>query len=416
VGLIRDLIYGPDTGPILRAVPDPVPETSDPPGLALSVEQQIAEAIAWRISTFTLEEALEMPAVIRAVELLCAIPSMFRPIAYRDGVALLDQPRLLTQPAPFGSRSQFYYQTIYSLLAMRSQHGRGGDAYWFVVDRDDDDLARSMIVLDPGEVRVEWDKAHFLPVYSWRGLEGPDLTRDLIHLTIGRPPGQLHGRSPLIMGLGALAVVNAAELYALGYFTTAGVPSAVIKGAGKGSPEEAQRLKAQWMAAHNTEAPTPAVLFGGLDVEFPNVDAQKSQLQESRAYGATITARLLGIPAPLLHVETSGATIVYTNAGGALDDLVRATCTPSYLTPIEGYLSTLVPRTQTVRFDTNDLFRLDLAGRVKLYAEAIAAGVLNATEARRFEGWPTDGEIQSAPAFAPTPALPTFRIEVPANV
>lgn len=409
MGIWRDLIYGPaPSNVIVRGAVDP--RDSEATGSPPTLEDLIAAEIQQRIATFTLADALEMPAVIRAVQLICSLIAQFQPIAYRDGVPLptAQQPRFLRQPAPFGTRYQFMYQTIYSQLAMAGSAGTGGDAYWLVIDRDELGMARAAIVLDPAEVAIEWNRARFLPRYSWRGREFTD-DPDLLHLTIGRPPGSLHGRSPLIAGLDALAIVDAAERYALGFFTTSGIPSVVIKAAGKGSPEEAARLKAQWMSAHNGPESTPAVMFqgsGALDLEYPSIDAQKAQLQEARAYGATIVARLLGIPAPLLHVETSGATITYVNSGGAIDEFVRTTAGPVYLAPLEGYLSAMVPQTQTVRIDTAELNRIDVAGRMGVYAQAITAGVMTPPEARMLEGWPTAEPIPVAPAFAPTPRLP----------
>lgn len=420
MGWLRELIYGPPEVET-RAAPAPRPAGAIPVaavetpelGTPRTVEDEIAAAIARRVADFAIADALEMPAVIRAVQLICSQVAQFQPVAYRGGVPVPDQPRLLTQPAPFGTRYQFYYQTVYSLLAIAGTHGQGGDAFWLVVDRDELDVARAAIVLNPAEVRVEWDDARFLPVYHWRGQR---MGRDLVHLTIGRPPGELHGRSPLAAMLPALAVVDAAERYAMGFFDTSGIPSVVIKAAGKGSPEEARKLKAQWMNAHSTPEPTPAVMFqgtGALDLEFPGTDAQKAQMQEARAFGNTLVSTGLGIPAPLLNVMTSGATITYGNSSDALDELVRATVAPVYLAPLEGYLSALMPRTQTVRFDTNELFRIDLAGRMEVYAKAIPLEVLSAGEARMFEGWPLDAPIPGAPAYAPTPALPALTVEVP---
>lgn len=382
----------------------------------LTVEGQIAYAQAMRAgSVFTLADALAMPAVIRAVQLTCSLIAQFTPVAYRDGVPLPDQPRLLTA-TPYSTVYEFLYQTVWSLIAEPGTHGKGGDAYWWITSRDEDGLAREMIVLPPGEVRIERDRDRYHPVYTWRGTE---LDRDLVHLRIGRPPGDLHGRSPLITGLPALAPVAAAEAYAFGFFSTSGIPSVLIKAPGEGSEDEAQRLKSQWMAAHAGPEATPAVMFKGLqgtvEVEYPSVDAQKAQLQESRAYGATIVARLLGIPAALLHVETSGATITYVNSGGAIDEFVRTTAQPVYLSPIESQYSLLVPRTQTVRFNTAELFRIDLAGRINAYAAAIGAGILTAPEARTFEGWPIDTPIDTPPAYTPTPAQPTPALEVPVN-
>jgi len=427
VGRLRDLIYGRDGSAwaLERAATNGAAVLTPPQAIAHgSLEDAIAEQIAYRTASFSLADALAMPAVIRGVQLICSLIAQFEPRAYRGGVPMAEQPSLLTQPAPFGSRYQFFYQTVYSQLAMAGSGNTGGDAYWWVAERDELGTPRKLVVLDPSEVQIEWDPKRFMPVYHWRGeqMNAGDVRNEstnLIHLTIGRDPGELHGRSPLIAGLEALAVVDAAERYASGFFTTAGVPSLAILAKGKGSAEEAAKLKAQYMSAHAGPEPTPAVFFqgntGDLQLEYPNVDAQKAQLQESRAYGATIVARLLGIPAALLHVETSGATITYVNSGGVLDEFVRTTAMPVYLAPLEGYLSAMVPRTQRVRFDTAELYRIDVAGRVNVYAAAIAAGIMQPAEARVLEGWPVDGPIEVNPALAATPPVSGLPSEVPAN-
>ncbi len=422
MGRLRDYYRG---GVSERAIaPSPITVTpgvlSSPPTL----EQLLSEQIAERMASFTLADALGMPAVVRGVQLICSLIAQFTPVAYRGGLPVPDQPKFLREPFPagFGTRYQFLYQTVYSQLAMTGSANTGGDAYWLIPERDELGNPRAAVVLDPAEVRIEWDAAQFMPVYTWREsvmtTEGPNA--NLVHLTIGRPPGALHGRSPLVAGLEELAVVDAAEQYALGFFYSSGIPSFVIKAKGDGSEAEAKRLKQQWLDAHPGPNPTPAVMFegrtGALDFIFPPTDAQKAQLQETRAYGATIVARLLGIPAPMLHVESSGATITYVNAAGALDDFVRSTGQPVYMAPLESYLSTMVPRTQTVRFDTNELYRTDLTGRSNIYSTLIASGVMTAQEARSFEGWPTDGPVEFIPSLEPTPNLTPLGMEVPARV
>ncbi len=410
MGWLRDLIYGPELGERAAVIVDEKPLREIP----LTIEGQIEAAIAARGSAFTLADAMHMPAVIRSVQLICTVIAQFRPVAYRNGEPIAEQPPLLTRPSPLGTPNEFWYQTIYSQLALGGSAGTGGDAYWLIVDRDDEGNARHAIVLDPAEVVIRWDDRRFLPVYSWRGVTFRP-GGDLVHLAIGRPPGELHGRSPLIAGLEQLAVIAAAEEYALGFFTTSGVPSVTINVPGKIGEGPARALKAQWMAAHSGP-PSPAVLSEGMTADYPPVDAQRAQLLEARQHGTTVAATLLGIPAPLLHVTTSGATITYTNAGGALDEFVRATGQPVYLAPLEGQLSLLVPRTQSVRFDTGELDRLDLAGRMSVYATAIGAGVMSPAEARINEGWPASSPIESVPEFAAVPAVPALTWEVPARV
>lgn len=409
----RELVYGPEPGPIVRAEPptagSPVPlprdETANPPGLPPSMLQLITDEVAARTAAFGLKDALRLPSVVRAVQLLCSTVAQFTPVTYRDEVPLAVQPRILRRPSPFGSRYAFLYGTMYALLAGDENADKAGNAFWYVTDRDDERQPRALIQLPASELQVDWDERRFQRLYTWRGR--PLAGSDVIHVELGRKPGALLGCSPLAEGIEALAGVAAAETYASSWFWTSGVPTVTLKVTNKPAltADEAATLKAQWMESHGGPVGSPAVLSAGIEDSYPSVDPEKSQLQQARDYGNTVVARLLGIPAALMHVATSGATITYTNPAGAIEELVKATVGPTYMPPIEAALSDLVPSTQAVRLETRELLRMDIAARFGLYGDGIAAGMFTAEDARAIEGWPRTGPI-AGQLFAPVPAAP----------
>lgn len=419
VGILHDLIHGPDPGPIVRAYPDPAAVatgavTSAIPsvgagGMAPSILALIDDAVAARIAGFGLADAMQIPSVIRGVQLLCSTLAQFQPVAYRDDVQMAIQPRIFRRPSFAADRYAFLYGTTYALLAGDMNRQKAGNAFWLIADRDADRNPTSVVQLVNSEVSVDWDDRRFLPVYRWRDRElratGPDA--QIVHINVNRPPGALLGTSPLSAGLPALASIVAAEDYAAAWFLTSGVPSVTLKTKDAMTPEEAEALKAQWLIARSSPGPTPAVLAGGIEDTYPDVDPQGAQLQQTRDYGNTVVARLLGIPAPLLHVATSGSTITYTNTAAALEELVRVTIAPTYMPPIEAALSDLIPSTQTARLDTRELLRVDIAARFALYQAGITAGILTAEDARGFEGWPRTGPINGQ-TYAPTPAAPAL--------
>ena len=104
--------------------------------------------------------------------------------------------------------------------------------------------------------------------------------------------------------------------------------------------------------------------------------------------------------------ETSGATIVYQNGGAALDDLVRGTIGPTYLPVLESALSELVPDDMSVRCNTREWLRVDVAGRFTIYKDAVEMQVLTAEDIRSIEGWPREGPIGESGLFAPVPEPP----------
>ena len=369
----------------------------------------IDAAIVERTAAFTLADALELPSIVRGRQLLTSLGALMIPILVRDGVTAADQPRIVRRPDPFSTREAFIGRTLAGLV----DHG---EAFWRIGERDQDGMARFAVPLVRDEVTVAWDESRFQRTYQWRGkpmIHG----QDLIHVAIDMGPGDLHGHGPLSpdRGLPALATAYKAELYAATFYGSGGIPETVLRTAAKLTAIEADTLAQQWADARARGQLTgrPAVASGGVDPVFPGMDPEKSQLQQTRDYGNTVSARLLGIPAALLHVATSGATITYANAQGAVDELVKATLVPLYLAPVEAWWSDLVPRTAAVRFQLGELTRADIVTRWQVYTAAHAMDALSADEARQLEGW---GAAVNSAAMAPTPApvAPGSAVEVPA--
>lgn len=375
-------------GPALR-------ETARP----LTVEDVIDSALAARDREFTLHDALSLPPVIRARTLLMSQAAQLTVTMYRDGMPASEQPRIVTRPGTT-TRQEFVAQSVAGLVDR-------GCAFWRLDDYDPDGRPRFLTTLAHDEVRVEWDADRLERRYWWRNvpLDANGSRPQIVHIAIGRAPDELHGHGPLEDGLGYLAPVAAAELYAASWYESGGVPSVTLRvpASLEMSDEKSAAIKAKWMAAQSSPVPTPAVLAGGIEDHYPDTDPQRSQLQEARSYGATVVARLLGIPGPLLVIETSGSTITYQSAPAALTQLVKETLAPNYLAPIEQAWSDLVGSRAVVRFDLAELNRADIAARYGVYEKGISLGMFTATEARAWEGLPPAGAEAAPPALRPTP-------------
>lgn len=360
--------------------------------------------IAERSAAFTLADARRLPAVVRAKSLLMATAASFQPLAYRGGEAMPVQPRIVSRPDPFRPRWEFVSQTVDSLIEY-------GCAIWRLTGSDDLGRPTAAMVLNHDEVTIDWDERRFQPVYRWRSMPLP--ASQVRHIAIGRRAGELHGRGPLNEVLPYLGAIKAAEDYAREWFDAGGIPPVVLKSvSGQLTQTEATAAKSQWVTSREDGGATPVVFGKDWDIQFPPVNPQSGQMQEARSYGATVVATALGIPATLLHVQTSGATISYVNAAGALEELVKSTLAPQYLSPIEAAWTEMTPATQVVRFDLNDMQRADIAARFNLYAQAIAGGWMSVEEARASEGW--GAATEAGHAFDPIPEQDPPRIEVPA--
>ena len=374
-----------------------------------NVDRILSDIVAQRRSGFGMAQARTIPAIARAYDIITSLAMSYQPLAYRGGVAMPSQPRIVTNPLAYGDRTEFIEQTLLSALDE-------GDWFWRLHGVQDDP-SRSVIVLPPTEVDVQWARRLYTRQYAWAGIplaEG----RDIIHGSVRRRAGDLRGVG-LRSFLDMLYPVWEAEQFAASFFTSGGIPEVVLKHASELSGDEAADLKRKWVESRT--GAEPAVLSGGLDATFPAVDPQRAQLQEARSFGSTVAAILLGIPGAMLHVSTSGATITYTNPAGAVEEVTKATIAPRWLVPVERAWSRLLPATQSVRFDLTDMQRADIAGRFSLYQQAIGTvdprtgePLMTVAEARAYEGW-TATSTEAGHQFdaVDEPSEPRIPVEVP---
>jgi len=312
---------------------------------------------------------LAIPAINRARSLIVSLVAELEPVAWRGGLPMVDQPRIVTRPAP-GSTRDAFLGSIAGELFERS------NAFLWLPEtgRNAEGFPDVAVVIPFDEVAVSWDPQRLFRRYRWRERELIP-GRTIVHVELpGRRPGELLVPSKLDANADALDRIIAAELFAGDYFDSGGVPSVTLKYAGTLSDAEADKAKARWIENHRIRS--PGVLPQGWDLHETGGDPETSQLLETRRAGVLEAARIFGIvPAELLLVELSGSSLTYQNIAGMLDTFMRVTGQPEYLSPIEAALSDLLPATQTVRFDLGELFRLSESDRVTTEAAALAAGI-----------------------------------------
>jgi len=357
--------------------------------------------IAWESDRLLgLSDYESLPAVNRARSFIVSQVAQLEPVAYRDGLPLDDQPSIVRRPQPGSTRDAFLGELAGELF----DHSNA--FIWTpLTGRNADGSQSTAVVLPFGEVSVRWDDARLWRRYWWRDRELV-AGRELLHVELpGRRPDELLVPSKFDTNADALSRVLAAELYAEDWFENGAVPSVTLKYAGTLTDNDAQRAKDRWVANHRDHS--PGVLPQGWDLAETGGDPQASQLLETRRAGVLEVARIWGIvPSDLLLAPAEGGSLTYQNIAGMLDTFYRVTGQPEYLSPIEAALSDLVPRTQTVRFNLAELFRLAEAERIRTEVEAINAGIYTLPEVRRSHGLPTSNAPRIPPALQPAPPAP----------
>jgi hypothetical protein len=349
-----------------------------------------------------LADYLAIPAIARARELTVSLVAELELVAWRDGMPLPEQPRILTRPQPGSTRDAFLGTVAGELF----DHSNA--FVWLPsTGRNADGFPDVGVVLPFDRVAVSWDPSGLFRRYR-DVVRGVDLVpgRDLVHVELpGRRPEELLIPSRFDTNADALDRILAAELYASDWFENGGIPSIVLKFAGDMNGPDALAAKRRWIDNHRDHS--PGVFGAGWDVQEISGNPESSQLLETRRAGVIECARICGVvPAELLLVELGGSSLTYQNVSGMLDTFVRVTVQPAYMSPIEATLSDLVPSTQAARFEVGELFRLDEQTRITVESAAIDAGIYTLPEVRRGHGLPEESTPRIPAELAPTLRAP----------
>jgi hypothetical protein len=210
-------------------------------------------------------------------------------------------------------------------------------------------------------------------------------TADVILFTSPCDPLLVAG-APAIRNL--LALERTASLYAdspeaAEYFTpTDGDPA---------DDADVERLLADWRDARRTRSTAyvpAAVTLNKID----RMTAEELQLISAREFAVTEVARLTGIDADWLSVNTTSRT--YANAQDARRSFVDFVLAP-YIHAIEERLSLgdCTPRGQAVKFNLDGFLRASTLERYQAHAVALSAGFLTVDEVRALEDRPPLGDI-----------------------
>lgn len=346
----------------------------------------------------SIREALSSPAIFRAVSMIANIVGSLTLEAWRNGVRMDDAsaPRLVKRPGVLGIPRDFFRDTAYSLATR-------GEYIWWVVDRDDEGLARALLLLPSGEVNVDWDENFpLIRTYTWRNKKLP--TDDIEHGFFMREVNGLRGFGPLQLCGAAINVAVEADRWAARFFRKGGVPSMILSTPNNLNAGDAGRLVDQWL---EREANEVRVAAGGLKAETNQVNPEQAQLLDSRKHSAADVATMFGLDADILNAAVSGSSLTYQNVGQRFDSMIRSTISPNYLEPIEHGISERLTRTTVARFDLTGLMRADVQTQANVYSTLTTAG-LEASQAAAIAG------LDSLVDTEPIPAPEAVRIAVPA--
>jgi HK97 family phage portal protein len=299
---------------------------------------------------------------------------------FATGIELkVENPVLVNNPSIEQNRRDFLFQTVVSLALE-------GNAYWFK-NYGSNGQVNNLTILPASSVMpsypntVDGTTDYSTVVYDYLGKRYTK--REIEHLRIFSQAGQLVGVSPIASCYKDISAAIDLRDYAGNWFTSAGVPTGVLKTTSMINKAEAEEVTANW---HNKQQNKQvAVLGNGFDYQPIALSPKDALFTEVQDQQVQAIARLFGIPARLLLTSVPGSSTTYTNLQDENQVFFRHTLM-AYTDAITDALSNCLPRGNRVEFDFEHLFKADVAARYNYYKVAIDAGILTAEEVRMKEG------------------------------
>lgn len=330
-------------------------------------------------ATVTPDSALTLTAVYRAVQII-ATPISKMPIdtyRYATGVELkVENPVLVNKPDINSNRRDFMFQTVTSLALE-------GNAFW-LKNYGSNGQVNNLTLLPASAVTVQYKNDRDISqglVYDYMGKRYTQ--REMEHLKLFTKTGNLRGISPIQACRADLSAALDLRDYAKNWFTSAGVPTGILKTTQSLNAEQADTVTNNW---HNKQQNRQiAVLGNGFDYQQVALSPREALFTDIVEQNTVSIARLFGIPARLLLTTVPGGSDTYTNLTDENQIFYRHTLM-SYTDAITDALSNCLPRGTRIEFDYQHLFRADVETRYSYYSAGIAAGFLSVEEVREKEG------------------------------
>ena len=333
-------------------------------------------------------QAGDVDIVYAAIDLNARIAADM-PVGVTRGNVPQSPPSWIPNPQPevYTSWSEFFKQAWFSYQAI-------GETFIVATSRFADGFPRTFMCLNPMFVTVDINPSTGLRQY-WVG--GEPATEDILHIRYNSVNGDAHGHGPLDVAGARITAARVFMKYASDLARNGGVPWAVLKHKYRLHPDQANRMKAQWIASARNRFGAPAILDSDADLQVLQVLPKDMALSELSQHTEARLAMLLGVPAFLLSLPSGADSMTYTNVSQLFDQHWRTTLRPMSRFITRAISGWALPAGNELEIDPESYIRADATARANYYSIMISAGIMTPDEARNLERLPPRGSIDSAP-------------------
>lgn len=378
-------------------------------GTPRSVEQrgslsQLVEAISpahnrGGSGVVTADSALRHAAVWSCVDLICRLAAL--PLdTYRkvDGHAVEIAPPQLLAGKPDGTMHLIGWirQILMSWLLR-------GNVFGAVAARDRLLWPTQVEILHPDRMTARRAGGLNGPV-EWL-VDGKPLGDDLVHWPAFTTPGTQIGLSPISYAASLVGLGLHAQQFGLDWFADGAHPDGILSSDQMIDADQARAMKERFMAAVRGSR-EPAVLGKGVRYEAIQIAANESQFLDTiRANKADVAGFFL-VPPEMIGGE-SGSSMTYAN----IEQRGLSFITWNggwWITMVEKFLSSLLPRGQYVKLQPAALAKVDAMTQARIQDTRIRGGWGTPDEARDLEDkLPLPGGVGARTLWPPYSTAPT---------
>jgi HK97 family phage portal protein len=287
----------------------------------------------------------------------------------------IDPPSWYADPAPGDMLETWLFRAISSLMLQNRAH-------CMVTGRDKNGAATSATWLSPLHVRPQSPGS--LQLVNQHGKPYPmaDL-RTVQGFTLA---GADQALSPVDQFRRFFQMGVDSEEFGARWFAEGAFPSAVLYTDKTLTTKQAEDSIAYWDAKNRGKRKT-SLLSGGMKWEKTSANAVDSQFLETQKFVVDNSARIWGIPGPMIG-GSEGSGLTYNTVEGAALRFHTFTLRPT-MVRLERLMSALLlPRGQWCQFVPDALFRAQLLDRYQAHKIALDAGFKTPNEVRDLEDLP----------------------------
>jgi HK97 family phage portal protein len=240
-------------------------------------------------------------------------------------------------------------------------------------------------------------------LYVVDGKKGPYTQSTILHIR-GLSFDGLVGLSPIQMARQGLGTYAAAAKYQGRFWKNNATPGGVLTHPSRLSPDAAERLRAQWNAAHRgDQANSTAILEEGMSYQPLSLPLSDSKLLEAMDASVVDVARLFQVPSAMLQTSVAGQSMQYSSTEMEYQHFLRFTLRrwlsrieKSLMRDADIFLNVGLGSKFTASFDATDLTRGDTKTIADINIALFKEGIVTRDEVRAELGrGPVDGSADT---------------------